>query len=185
MTEPRQKPGQSKQDYGTPWPLIRAIEARWGTITIDLAARVDNIKAPLFITPEENSLVVDWADRVGDGLGFLNPEFADIDPWAARCRFYEDLNLIMLTPASIGSEWFADNCEDHAKVVGLRPRIKFEGCHLLDKQGNRKCAETCLGCATYPKDCMLTLWGPRVEDEPIFQTWRWDAEIEAQQRLVA
>jgi hypothetical protein len=54
---PKQKPGKSKQDYGTPWELIRAIEARWGKLTIDLAARADNAKAPLFITPEENSLI--------------------------------------------------------------------------------------------------------------------------------
>lgn len=178
MTMPIQKPGNSKQDYGTPWPLIRAIEHRWGKLTIDLAAREDNKKAPLCITPEEDSLKADWAEKIGDGLGFLNPEFADIDPWAAQCARYaaRSTSFLMLTPASIGAEWFADHCEGNAEIVGLRPRIKFEGCHVLDKKtGLRKCGELCAGCASYPKDCCLTLWGGRFEDEPVFQTWRWDA----------
>src|SRR2546428_14111343 len=98
MPMPCQKPGRSKQDYGTPWPLIRAIEARWGNLTIDLAARADNAKAPIFITPEENSLTQDWNNRIGNGLGFLNPEFDDIDPWAAQCAGCWK-PIITLTPA--------------------------------------------------------------------------------------
>jgi hypothetical protein len=40
-----------------------------------------------------------------------------------------------------------------------------------------KCADRhpdCVGCASYPKDCCLGLWGGKFEDEPILQTWRWD-----------
>lgn len=110
---PRQKPGQSKQDYGTPWPLIRAIENRWGPLTIDLAARADNAKAPLFITPEEDSLTQDWNERIGNGLGFLNPEYDDIAPWAAKCAGWLGRpkpalkgGIINLTPLTV-SEWFA------------------------------------------------------------------------------
>jgi phage N-6-adenine-methyltransferase len=186
MPMPVQKPGFSKQDYGTPWPLIRAIERRWGKLTIDLAARADNAKAPSFITPEEDSLKQDWAERIGDGRAFLNMEFADIAPWVSKCaewltRSKPSLrgSIRVLTPASIGAEWFADHCEGKAKVVGLRPRICFEGCHQLfpknhPRAGERKCLAPCLGCATYPQDCMLTLWGSRFDSEPIFQTWRWD-----------
>jgi phage N-6-adenine-methyltransferase len=178
MAEPKQKPGSSKQDYGTPWSLIRAIEARWGSLTIDLAARADNAKAPLFITPEEDSLKQNWTERIGGGLGWLNPEFADIDPWARQCKRYEvGSDFIMLTPASIGSEWFAEHCEGNTKIVGLRPRIKFEGCHNLDKNKQRRCDDSCLGCASYPKDCMLSLWGSRFDREPVFQTWRWDVPV--------
>lgn len=180
MPEPKQKPGQSKQDYGTPWSLIRAIEARWGKLTIDLAARADNAKAPLFITPEEDSLKQDWARRISSGNGWLNMEFADIAPWVKKSALWfiespRKGSIITLTPASIGSEWFARWCENRAKVVGLRPRIKFEGCHNLDKKTKlRTCDATCLGCASYPKDVMLMLWGGKFEDEPILQTWRWD-----------
>lgn len=179
MPMPVQKPGKSKQDYGTPWPLIRAIEERWGPLTIDLAARADNAKCPLFITPEENSLVQDWNECIGDGLGFLNMEFAHIEPWVQKSSL-TNASLITLTPASIGAEWFADHCEDKAKVVGLRPRLAFEGCHNLypkehPKAGQRKCDPSCVGCAVYPKDCMLMLWGQRFEFESVFSTWRWDA----------
>lgn len=161
MPEPKQKPGSSRQDYGTPWALIRAIEARWGKLTIDLAARADNAKCPESITPEEDSLKQDWARCIGGGIGWLNPPFGDIAPWAAKCLAARGTSIIMLTPASIGSEWFADYCEGKAKVVGLRPRLKFEGCK-----------------DPYPKDCMLTLWCEQngiFHDERDFQTWRWDA----------
>lgn len=190
MPEPAQKPGQSKQDYGTPWRLIRAIERRWGSLSIDLAARADNAKAPRWITPEEDSLKQDWVERIGGGNAWLNMEFADIAPWVKKCADWQKRSkpelrgsIRTLTPASIGSEWFADHCEGVAKVVGLRPRICFEGCHVLfpkshARAGERKCDETCLGCATYPKDCMLTLWGSRFDAEPIFQIWRWDMAVE-------
>lgn len=154
--EPVQKPGKSKQDYGTPWELIRAIEARWGTLTVDLAARANNAKAPRFITPELDSFKQNWAEWIGGGIGWLNPEFADIAPWAQRCKLYATHRIIMLTPASIGSEWFAEHCEGAAKVVGLRPRLTFEGCK-----------------DPYPKDCMLTLFGPFDAAMPVFSTWRW------------
>jgi len=193
---PAQKPGRSKQNYGTPWELIRAIEARWGKLTIDLAARADNAKAPIFITPEEDSLTQDWTKRIGNCLAFLNPEFDDIAPWAAKCAGWTDQpkpalkgGIIKLVPASIGSEWFADNCEGKCKTIGLRPRLKFYGCHVLIKdgprKGQRKCAPECLGCASYPKDCMLTLWGSRFKAEPIFSTWRWDSFISLRVEVAA
>lgn len=186
MVMPLQKPGNSKQDYGTPWPLIRAIEHRWGSLTIDLAARADNAKASTWITPEEDSLKQDWVERIGNGQGWLNMEFADIAPWVEKCANWLNRpkpalrgSIITITPASIGAEWFADHCENKAKVVGLRPRICYEGCHVLLKPNAegvrlRKCGDACVGCATYPKDCMLMLWGARFDLEPILQTWRWD-----------
>jgi len=187
LTGPSINRHRSKQDYGTPWSLIRAIEKRWGKLTIDLAATAENAKAPVFISPEENSLLQDWPERIGDGTAWLNMEFADIAPWVEKCARWLNRpkpclrgSIITLTPASIGCEWFADNCEGRARVVGLRPRLEFEGCHTLfpkghPRAGERKCDISCVGCATYPKDCMLMMWGSRFESEPILQTWRWDA----------
>jgi len=156
---PPQKPGKSKQDYATPWALIWAIEARYGRLEIDLAARADNAKAPRFIGVDEDSLAVPWAGSLPTGSRcWLNPPFADIEPWAAKCRHESEapcgVKIIMLTPASVGSEWFAKHVHRHAAVRALRPRITFEGAR-----------------DPYPKDCMLSFFGFGVHD---FDVWRWD-----------
>lgn len=154
---PAQKRHESKQDYGTPWELIRAVERRYGTLDVDLAARDDNRKAPRFISPQENSLKVPWAERFPGALGWLNPEFADIGPWAAKCwgetSPFNGFRVIMLTPASVGAEWFANYVHGKAKVIALCGRVTFEG-----------------EAQPYPKDCMLSLFGfNRVG----FDVWRW------------
>lgn len=171
MSMPAQKPGRSKQDYGTPWELIRAVEKRFDKLAVDLAANEDgsNAKAPRWLW---NAFGVDWhALAPGEWL-WLNPPFADIRPWAEKCKFEatKGARIIMLTPASIGAEWFADHVEGgHSLIVGLRPRIAFEG------GGHQKSCNDpqCLGCQTYPKDCMLTVWGLNVAPVTPFCTWRW------------
>lgn len=157
MSMPVQKPGRSKQDYGTPIELIHAVESRWDALRVDLAATEENAKCSEYITPEDDSFRCAWEHWIEDGLAWLNPPFADIAPWAERCEKYgEDFNIIMLVPASIGAEWFAKHVEGNAKIVGLRPRLTFEGCK-----------------DPYPKDCMLCCYGPMFEDMPEFSTWRW------------
>lgn len=157
MTEPAQKPGRSKQDYGTPWEFIRAVEARWGCLYIDLAASAHNAKAPIWIDEKENSFYVNWAS-FAHTRAWLNPPFSNIADWAARCAHLAgDFSkaggrIFLLTPASIGTEWFADHVHRRAMVYGLRPRLTFEG--TTDP---------------YPKDLMLSVFGVA----PGFDTWRW------------
>lgn len=157
MSMPAQKPGSSKQDYGTPQDLLKAIKERWGDLEIDLAAREDNKKAPLCITPEMDSLVTAWPT---DKLCFLNPPFANMRPWAKKCS-EAGARVIMLTPASVGSEWFAAHVYGNARVIILRPRFAFEGMPPNPKTGK---------VDVYPKDCMLTLWNI---EEPGFELWRF------------
>lgn len=159
MTMPRQKPGRSKQDYGTPRDFIAAVERMYGPLGLDLAATKDNAKAPRFITPEEDSLTVDWTARAGSELCWLNPPFSDIAPWVEKCAA-ESCRIAMLVPASIGSEWFASHVHKKAGVVGIRPRLTFEGCD-----------------DPYPKDCMLLLWRMVLPREmKNLRLWRWDKE---------
>ncbi len=156
MTEPRQKRGRSRQDVGTPWEFIHAVEARWGKLDVDLAARADNAKAPRFVTPEQNSLTVPWAIEFFGMQGWHNPPFARCDLWAAKCREEAGaatMRVIMLTPASVSTEWFVDHVHGHALVLAVRPRITFVG-----------------EPAPFPKDLMLTLWN---FGETGFDTWRW------------
>jgi len=149
--------GSSRQDYGTPWELIRAVEAKYGTIHADLAATPQNAKAKNFLTPEEDSLTFPWSERWPAGTLWLNPPFSDIAPWAKKCAEEGPRRyglIIMLTPASIGSNWFAEHVYGNARVLALSPRITFEGCE-----------------DPYPKDCMLSLFGMATQG---FALWRWD-----------
>lgn len=190
MSMPAQKPGRSKQDYGTPFDLKSAIEARWGTFDIDLAANDDgsNAKAPHWIGKSDNYFKMDLRSirESEDTLCWCNPPFANIPKWASK--WVEDADkgakIIALVPASIGSEWFATYVEYRAKVIPLRPRICFQGCHQLfpsdhPMAGEPKCGgdEHCNGCATYPKDCMLLLYGfysnSQLSHNYMGPSWRW------------
>ncbi len=152
---PAQKPGRSKQDYGTPVAFLRAVEHRWGFLSTDLAATAENAKAPSFITPEQNSLAIDW-DQLPAGLKWLNPPFANIGEWAEKCSKSPASQIIMLTPASVGTEWYANFCHGKCRTVFIRPRLTFEGC-----------------TDPYPKDCMLTLWNLGGPGES-FELWKWN-----------
>lgn len=154
----RQDRHTSKQDHGTPWEFIRAVEKRWGPIVFDLAADEDNAKAPAYYDAEADTLSKDWL-KLPLGNKWLNPEFKDIAPYAQKCA--EALtrpgvggrgNIFLLTPASIGSEWFNDFVHQRALVIGIRPRLSFSG------MGD-----------PYPKDLMLSVYG----ENPGFETWRW------------
>ncbi len=59
----------------------------------------------------------------------------------------------MLTPASIDSNWFARHVNRKAFVLGLNPRVTFEGCS-----------------APYPKPLMVSVFGLGLSG---FDTWRW------------
>lgn len=168
MGEPDQKPGKSRQDYETPQVFIDAVEARFGALTHDLAANATNTKVKgAWYGPgspfAEDALAQDWTMLRGNL--WLNCEFRDIDPWAAksgaslavvlrdlRRRDRHDWRLFLLTPASIGTEWFGDHVHRKALVLGLCPRITFVG-------------ET----AAYPKDLSLSVFGER----PGMDVWRW------------
>jgi len=164
--EPRQKPGRSKQDYATPADFIEAVVGRFGPIAFDLSAHAENTKAEAYYGPgsllAEDSLTQDWT--LLEGNLWLNPEFGDIAPWAAKCaaswaaveafagrRNRHNFRILLLTPASVGSNWFADHVHRKAHIIGLSPRMSFDG------------------VAPYPKDLMLSCYG----EPPGFDTWRW------------
>ena len=156
--EPTQKPGRSKQDYGTPWEFVRAVEARFGPIVCDLAASAENTKGPTFYDQQRDTLTVDWSVEHPTGNLWLNPEFADLDPYAAKCALESTKRqglILLLTPASIGANWFARHVNGRAMVLGISPRLQFEGT-----------------TAPYPKDLMLSVFGMGFNG---FDCWRWKA----------
>jgi len=156
--EPAQKPGKSKQDYGTPQAFIDACVVRFGAFACDLACTTGNAKAGwgYYFDEGVNSLAQPWAEDRPDGVLWLNPPFGDIDPWAEKCAAESAKRhglILMLTPASIGCVWFAEHVLGKAVVLGLSPRLTFEGT-----------------TATYPKDLMLSVFGYGLHG---FDQWRW------------
>ncbi len=156
--------GRSKQDYGTPWPFIRAVEAKWGMILHDLACTRANAKAPSGYYFDEgiDALKQSWADDFPAGNLWLNPPFANIDPWAEKCAVEGPMRhglIFLLTPASIGTDWFANRVWRRARVLGISPRLTFEGTE-----------------DPYPKDLMLSIFGRATDG---FDVWRWNAPPES------
>lgn len=166
MPMPRQKPHRSKQDYGTPPELIEAVDSRFGMITWDVAASAGNAVSQRFFSADGiDALTADWRLhflRDQRDILWLNPPFGSLaTEWAPLVsrwtRQLPWLRLIMLSPGSIGSEWFQRFVHRRAMVLALSPRITFVGTK-----------------DPYPKDCMLSCFGFGVTG---FDVWRWDEEL--------
>lgn len=155
MAEPAQKPHSSKQTYATPREFIDAVQAKFGSIAFDLAAeRETSVTGPLAcFTKEDDALEQEWAGEIRDWL-WLNPPFGDIGSFAEKCaaESAKGARILMLVPASIGSNWFRDHVLGKAMVFGLNPRMSFDG------------------KSPYPKDLMLCVYANGVHG---FDQWRW------------
>jgi hypothetical protein len=146
MGGPTIKRGESSGDIWTPWSFIRAVECRFGPIAIDLAASgPQSAKAKAFITPEQDSLKVDW--HKFPGLGWLNCPYGNIAPWGAKSALEYALGWrgFLLVPGSIGANWFRDAVWPYADTYSVG-RMVFDNC--FDKNGK-------LVTTPYPKDLIL------------------------------
>lgn len=154
----------SKQDYETPRAFVAAVESVYGPMVFDLAASKDNTKvAGHFFSSADDSLAQDW--RLLRGNLWLNPPFAHIAPWARKCKeshSFSDRLVFLLTPASVGCDWFEKHVHGYARVLPLLPRLIFGGMAPNPKTGK---------VDPYPKDLMISIYGL----PPGFQPWRWNA----------
>jgi phage N-6-adenine-methyltransferase len=159
MAIPKQKPGKSKQDYGTPKNFIGAVEKYFGPITFDLAADANNCIVPKHFSVNDDSLKQDWFDK--GPVIWLNPPFEDIASWVKKA-YEESLKLpeghviLMLVPASIGANWFYDHVHRKACVFALKGRLTFNG-----------------QTAPFPKDCMLLMYYNPDMNYRGFDVWDW------------
>ncbi len=148
---PAQKPHRSKQDYETPVEFIEALKARFGGLAWDLACTPENAKAGYLCA---DTFQLDWWEL--EGNLFCNPPFGDIARWVkkmhAQCTHRSAFTLL-LVPASIGTNWFAEHVAGNAMVLGLSPRLSFVGCS-----------------DAYPKDLMIVCYGFSLRG---FDTWCW------------
>ena len=146
--------GGSRQDYATPRDFLGAVEQRFGRIEFDLAASAQNTVVPgAYYDERRDALSQSW--HLIGGLCFLNPPFGRIKPWARKCMLEarQGARILFLTPASVGSDWFADYIHRHAYVLALRPRLVFVG----ESNG-------------FPKDLQLAVYDRGLTG---FDTWKW------------
>lgn len=167
---PEQKPGRSKQDYATPRPFLEAVKRKFGIPRwdYDLAASPENTVAQHFFCEEENSLAQDWDmiphERDGVALRslWLNPPFANIAPWAAKCALYQGpARIFFLVPAAVGSNWWRDSVHERANVFFLNGRLSFDG------------------VGSYPKDTALCLYPkcPNIVSYSEYSVWNWKKDL--------
>jgi phage N-6-adenine-methyltransferase len=156
---PAQRPGLSKQNYATPPEFIAAVKHAFNVkeFTYDLAAEKENTKAVHFFSEEEDSLSQNWSKL--RGALWLNPPYADIATWAAKCLTSRNPHsrIFFLVPASVGANWWAKYVHGHSgvKVYFLNGRISFDG------------------KAPYPKDCVLIIYTHSSKQAFGYALWRW------------
>ncbi len=156
MAEPRHKRGESRQDYGTPQSLIDAVKRDLyiKEFAYDLAASPSNAKALKYYTKDDDSLTQQWVGGPSEWL-WCNPPYSNIRPWVAKAST-AGVNVAMLLPASVGSNWWRDYVHNKAGVWFLNGRVKFEGAPTHS-----------------PKDHAIILYGPDVI--PNYHVWSWNA----------
>lgn len=186
---PKQKPGRSKQDYGTPDNFLAAVRRRLQITEFyrDLAASQANAVCLSYYSEQDNSLVQPWG-AVDEGKGmwvegewnWLNPPFSHIAPWVRRA--YETsrpsvetmtryaAQTAVLVPAGVGANWWRDWVHDKARVLLLNGRLTFKGTPSNPKTGKPD---------AYPKDCALLLYGPT--QTPGYEIWAWQEAVPAQE----
>lgn len=174
-TMPPQKPGRSKQNYGTPYVFIDAVFRllHIEEFARDLAAEPHNTVCERYYTKEDNALVQPWGRADGKSMwvtgewNWLNPEFSRINPWVGRAygqAQHANAQTAVLVPAGVGSNWWRDWVHEKARVLFLNGRITFEGVEPNPKTGK---------IDAYPKDCALLLYGPAAT--PGYSVWSWNA----------
>lgn len=166
--------GKSSGDIHTPWSFIRAIEAAFSPVKVDLAASgPQSAKAEVYIPPSVDSLIQDWDYdyyhkycRERD-LMYLNPPYSNITPWARKCaetyEHNEHVEIMLLVPASVGANWFWDWVWSYATVYSVG-RLVFDNC--FDRKTGERVS------TVYPKDLILCHYTNTTPAKTL-QRWPW------------
>ena len=156
MPMPPQKPGRSRQDYGTPPQFLQAVKDRLGIedFVWDLAASPSNSVTTYYWDEEQNSLVQDW--HAMKGWQWLNPPFSHLSPWVEKCWRESQVgaSIACLVPAGVGANWWRDWVDNKAHVIFLNGRLTFAGERT-----------------PYPKDCALLLYNKAYIGG--YEVWNW------------
>lgn len=179
MPMPEQKPGRSKQNYGTPKNFLDALKSKLGItkFTFDFACDEQNVKAERGWTEADNSLVQPlslWVARSAGGWGWLNPPYADIEPWVIKCLLasQKGAKIALLVPASVGSNWYRDfiHREHGVQTLLLNGRLCF--IENWRETINPKTGTFYTSEPLYPKDCICVLFGTGEAYRADVWTWK-------------
>jgi hypothetical protein len=157
---------------------VEAIAAKGKKATVSVANHDQN---PLAL----DSFEQDWsalsqrypAPDGGPGLGWLNPEFGNIDPWSEKSALEaaRGANVVKLTPLSLGSNWWRDRCAGVADTYVLTGAELPPGKRRRDAGSGGSSRITFVGSTTpYPKDCMISHYHPGATGAIYLWDWRSD-----------
>lgn len=164
----------SKQDYQTPKEFVKAIEQRFGKISLDLAARSYNKVCERYLAPctgPEGPLPFDreaygidsfdhnWAElyeKLG-GIFWDNCEFNDIGRWSNRHKemAVKGCNSLLLIPYGTTKAFMA-NVLGSADIYFLEGRLAF------------------IPGESFPKDCVVAHYYPGCDGNVFFWDWKRD-----------
>jgi DNA (cytosine-5)-methyltransferase 1 len=154
---------QTEQTVGTDPAFFAVLDKKYN-FGFDLACTAENCVCEAgFYFPHTDALVQDWAkisieaeSNLFSPWLYLNPPYKNIEPWAGKCKeeSKKGAKIIMLVPASVGSNWFREHVFGQALVFFLSPRLKFVGHNT-----------------PYPKDLMCCVFSP-AQNSNVF-CWNW------------
>lgn len=115
----------SRDAWATPAKKYESMVSHWGIKPlIDACAEAHNTKCPIFMTPQMDSLSVDWIafakERGVDPIFWMNPPYSH--PLILKfCRkAYEEsgrgATVLSLLPSQTGSKWFHEYVKPLPKI---------------------------------------------------------------------
>lgn len=166
------------QDYATPRAFLDAVEARFGSIVLDVAAHERNHVCASWLGPgglASDALTAGVGATLASlgrpgGIAWLNPPFANIAPWARLCanEASESCPIAMLVPASVGANWYRDNVFERALTLSVGRMIFV----FRDGAEERPACFDARGKPTpFQKDLMLCVFG--LGGYGKLERWKW------------
>lgn len=175
------KSSDRKQNWRTPKEFFANLSAEFPFV-IDLAADENNHLCDFYFDEDDNALDIDWwawydarvdSGELKEGMwAFLNPPFANLYKWYAKC--YEEqqkgMKIVMLAPANTDPKYFhdfilGDKCP--AKVAFSNGRVQY---YDPDRPNKKNC-----GFGT-----MVIIWEKHDKKSPDFVSISKEGKFDAQ-----
>lgn len=169
-------PADQRDLWRTPPALFACLNAEF-CFQLDAAAAAHNALCRKFITAEQNTLEMPWADYLSiPGYVWLNPPYSDITPFVkkAAAESANQIGTVMLVPADTSVGWFKEAIQTASEVRFITAgRLAFIN-PVTGKpvSGNNK-------------GSMLIIWHPYPRTHCQFTTVERDALLNFGARLIA